>query len=364
MIIILLTETIKIKKTGMTIQQQKHYIDKGYIIDKEFEVKVHDLSLGSSHKVLVQCDNIKCKQTKIISYADYIRCTKNESYDYYCKKCSNIKMLQYKQEKFIKGELTLKDKGYWTFKENIINAVNNFIKQNNRFPLRKEFGKNNLPDITTILRKFPSFVSFKSNFITNFLTDNNNDACNRSEFEVIFANYLISQGLGDFYKRNQKPFPKNERKFQSDFSFYFEDGIEIHIEIWGYPKTNIDKRATSYNKERKIKELLYEKYKHKIILISIEYEDFQGNYKNIVNKLHTKLSKYLNYDFKIVENNKIRPKNLLSEIKIYEILLEYGNNKIPKVKELQSTTDGASLYYLILKNMVDYYILQICIICI
>lgn len=85
----LLTKTAMVKWDGRT---RKHYESKGYIFTKignEFEVKVNDLSKGSSTVVEVSCDNPNCKTKNIKHWiwTDYLKQVKEDGKTY-CNKCS------------------------------------------------------------------------------------------------------------------------------------------------------------------------------------------------------------------------------------------------------------------------------------
>jgi hypothetical protein len=78
----LLTKTVKIKIVNNI---RKHYLNLNYNIPddnkSEIEVKVEDLTVGSSIKVECKCDI--CGNINIIPYSKYLKNIKNGGYFYF-----------------------------------------------------------------------------------------------------------------------------------------------------------------------------------------------------------------------------------------------------------------------------------------
>lgn len=115
-------------------KNKKHYQQKGYVYSKIGEfiyVKVEDLKEGSNVKVDVLCDYCKEKNIETIvkkSWENYLRERKHIKKDT-CDICKYKKykdVLKYKQENKL---LTPSDNGYWTFKENRLKALKEYIKK-------------------------------------------------------------------------------------------------------------------------------------------------------------------------------------------------------------------------------------------
>ena len=67
------------------------YVSLGYTFTKhrdKFSVKVKDLTLGSSKKVVVNCDI--CGKENLVKYQDYNKITKNGTEKYRCLTCAGI----------------------------------------------------------------------------------------------------------------------------------------------------------------------------------------------------------------------------------------------------------------------------------
>jgi hypothetical protein len=81
-------KTLEVKGHSRNI---KYYSSKGYDIKvgKVIEVKIEDLSKGTTFKVSCLCD--KCEAETIKEFREYYNYTKGLTESYYCKKCKSIK---------------------------------------------------------------------------------------------------------------------------------------------------------------------------------------------------------------------------------------------------------------------------------
>ena len=88
----LLTEKVTMKWNART---KRHYEEKGYIFTNfgdRFDVKVGDLSSGSSLLVEYECSG--CRETMKIGWRDYRKCTKKDE-SHYCQKCSRAGFIKW-----------------------------------------------------------------------------------------------------------------------------------------------------------------------------------------------------------------------------------------------------------------------------
>jgi signal recognition particle subunit SEC65 len=145
-------------------------------------------------------------------------------------------------------------------KQLIENETLLFIEQQKRFPTVLDC---NTPTFKVPINQITKYFASLDNLrkLLNYtdvdqLIDNRGDI-NKSLFEIHVANWFIAQGLGDKYKREQFPFPKIEGRYKSDFTFYLPDDRELHVELWGYPKSEKDKRCIIYNENKNVKKKLY-----------------------------------------------------------------------------------------------------------
>ena len=109
----LISKTVKVKWHPTN---KKHYEELGYIFTKwgdEFEVKVEDLTKGSTVMVKYECN--RCGQYKYLKYTKYLDKVKNNG-ETYCKKCS---MILFGKEKELKTKLSKTKSFYdWCVKNN------------------------------------------------------------------------------------------------------------------------------------------------------------------------------------------------------------------------------------------------------
>jgi len=249
--------------------------------------------------------------------------------------------------------LTFKPRGYYNI-EKIKEKINGFINIHDRFPTTDEITKVLNIDIKIIYRNFKNINDIKKliNYTDKYdLTDLRGDS-NRSLGELFLANYLILNGFKDSYKREQCPFSKEDGLYRSDFTLY-PKGLnkELHIEVWGYKDRETSKIAKNYNKVRKVKEKLYNKYKDNMILIGIEYNTFNNNYDKIQEKLYNILKNYLTYEFKIIKYNLLIFPVKYSDDELYSEIMKYSDDGItlPYAKKINGT-----LYNEVLKRFKSY----------
>jgi len=310
-------------------------------------------SKKSREEVLIELNNY------ILTYGTVDNITKNEVgekiYRYFQKNKEfiedAIEELGYELDKV----KTYKTKGYYDDFNRIKIKLDKFIEENNRFPIKLEM-INDLGIGQAYIDKFGGMSELKKkmNYNNNDLIDLKGDF-NRSIPELQVANFFCLQGLKNKYKREQFPFPKNEGYYRSDFMFTLDNDIKLHIEVWGYNvnlKSNICKE---YNKNRKIKEQLYNKYKDNIILIGIEPEVFNNKYENIEKELYNIFSKYLNLKYKDVNSRLLIPPTKLTDEEILDSILNLSNDKnyLPTTKDIHK--NGMSgLHIEILKRYNSY----------
>jgi len=398
---------------------KKYYENLGYIYTKhnaELVVKIEDLHIGSNIEIEFECDI--CNKPSTTRYSRYI-IIKNKYGKDICRKCMcgvvsqntrklnnnngygnydthdkrKIELRKYLEEYYTLDKMVSNEIGkrlYDNFKshkddvydtavelgykiedisksmpkdyyinhpEIIKEKLLGFIKEYNRFPKSKEMEKV-LRINTHFVSKFGGVNAFRKLIEyddSSDLIDLRGDY-NKSIGELIFANYVCSQGLKDKYTREQYPFPKEEGYFRSDFTFYLENDKDIHIEVWGVKATEINsERAVHYHKIRKIKEKLYEKYSNDLILISINYEIFDKKYDEIQKHLYDMISPYIDLKFKNVSYKKLLSPSSLSDDEIFNevMMISPDGLTLPTTTDLQMYSAG--LYYQILKRGYTYY---------
>ena len=230
------------------------------------------------------------------------------------------------------------------------------IEENKRFPKSKEIEK-----ILHVSNKFISNFGGINEFKKLLGYDDSKDLIdlrgdyNKSLGELICANYFCSQGLKDKYKREQYPFSKENRYFRSDFTFYLENNKELHIEVWGFKKSEISsERAKEYHKVRSIKENLYQKYSNDIILIGIDYEIFDLKYDEIQKYLYSLISPYINLKFKDVSYKKLLSPSLISDDEIFNGIMEISSDGKTFPTTIELCSYNSCLYSQILKRGYSY----------
>lgn len=279
----------------------------------------------------------------------------------------------YNNFKFYKDDIyeTSIELGY-----DIIKIVNQMPK--NYYNNHPKYLKQVLIDFTNEYKRFPTIkemqevLKINSHFIKGYggldsfkklinycdkddLIDLRSDH-NKSLAELYIANFLCNQGLTDYYKREQYPFPTEEGRYRSDFSFTLENGKELHIEVWGVYKNSIKSKIhVEYNKVRKIKENLYKKYNDNIILIGIDYEVFINKYEVIQEKLNNLFSPYLNLDYEVLKYNQILSMDSITDKELFEECFKYNKNGMyfPTASKLLKDKHSG-LYLEILKRGYSY----------
>ena len=401
----------KFLETTWTPSNRIHLENKGYKYKYRGKIliKIEDLPLKSSKRVDVLCDYCaeEGKETiTSISYSDYTRRKNGKVNKDCCFACQPKKNKEIKKYLFENNQLSSSNSGYWSFKENRLKGVKNYIEKYgtiimvssypetialkdacykfNETPLqlalelgydinniyKKLITKNkNISDdikiwfnepnniietIKPLLLKYKRFPTIneiinETNITKNIIEKhggskglrkllNYNDkndliddrGCyNKSTYEYITAQFLIHNDVS--YLREQRPF--RNRKYRSDFQFILNSGEIIHVEVWGYSLNNTYKRGIDYNKKRKIKESLYDKYNLK--LISIESELFLLSYDEIQKELYNIFKDILNLSLKNIKQEYIIPPNKLTDSEIIYNLKSINNdNKFPPIQQI------------------------------
>lgn len=384
-------------------------------------VNVCDLPPSSHVKVEVQCEY--CGERKEIAYRDYTKSLKSNEFikKYACDNCDHLKkreVIEYKQSKCL---LLNTEKGYYTFRQNRLKALDDYIKkygttvgmQTNKegaslFCIINQYGDNikqccidlgyDIADVTKKIKPegyYDDFNNLKNEIEKLYLQlnrfpkqievlkglhicnekllkfggikkikelmgyNNSNDLIddrgfsNRSTYEYMVAQYLIHNDVS--YKREQNPFKAKHSRYKSDFTFYKNDGSEVHVEIWGFVKNVYNHpREKSYNEKRILKEELYRKNNY--TLISIEYDLFKKSYEDIQNCLYDIFKDYLNLDLQPVSNTLLIPPTKMSDEDLLTEIMKYSDdpNVFPYQKVL--TENNVSLLYLeTIKRYGSYY---------
>jgi len=294
----------------------------------------------------------------------------NELYDYIVKHDNNLNnMIKfdphlfnaiYEYDKGIPNllrELNLNPEEYLPEKmsnwnnsqESISNKIKSFINENKRFPSQQEMGgvlRISSREFQKYFKNFEECKKYIGYYNKDDLIDNRGDL-NRSHYELFVANYLIAQGLGDYYKREESPFKKYDTSlnYRSDFTFYLKDK-EIHIEVWA---SSYDNKFLGiyrdYLNKRKIKEDLYKKNKDDIILIGIEPKTFACSYKQIERNLYEIFKNYLELNYSNIDYELLLTPNNLTEDEVLNLLIKYSSNanKIPSNQEVLKHKGGYAL---------------------
>jgi hypothetical protein len=173
---------------------------------------------------------------------------------------------------------------------------------------------------------------------------------NNSSYEMIVANFLLENNI---------PFLREQHivenyNYRSDFTIFIENSDLIHVEVWGYLKSNNSKIAKEYNEVRTIKEKLYND--NKIKYLSVEPTIFyKKNYKNMQQSLLELFSSILNNKhLKFVKQEVFIPSYEYSDEEILKIAMTYSNDEsfLPEANVLKEKHMG--LYNQILKRYQNY----------
>ncbi|KON87338.1 hypothetical protein AF332_11215 [Sporosarcina globispora] len=189
-----------------------------------------------------------------------------------------------------------KPNGYIMPLEEIKSKIEKFITEYGFFPDQRILSKE-LKIHTSDYQKHGTLNEIRDSMGYNnkvHLVDNKG-FINKSNFELITANYLIAQNIP--YKREQYPFKKYDSNlnYRSDFTFYLPNN-EIHVEVWGGMKTfNGQRKLYDYDSVMKEKMSLYNKYNIK--LISVNPDIFYNSMGMIKKKLYSIFSSYLELPF-------------------------------------------------------------------
>ena len=227
----------------------------------------------------------------------------------------------------------------------IIDHIKQFIKENSRFPSQQEMGVYSY----SFYKYFKDFNDCKKEigyYSEDDLIDNRGDV-NRSYYELFTANFLIAQGFGDKYSREEHPFKDSNSGYRSDFTLYPENNKIIHIEVWAdnEKRGETTDHFKNYLSTRKEKERLYNLYSNEITLISIEPSIFSSNLKSIQQRLYNIFKDYITLKYKTIDYNLLLPYNSLSEEQIFLKLMEYSpdNNRLPYTEEIKKIKGGYRL---------------------
>jgi len=239
--------------------------------------------------------------------------------------------------------------GYYNDKDNLVSEVQLFIDKYGKFPSQNELSSQMGMASSHVYKHFESLSKLKS-FMgyndENDLIDRRGDS-NRSLYELYLANYLVSQGLENNYKREQHPFKKFDKKlkYRSDFTLYPKNDKVIHVEVWGDKSGGVGQLFGSYCEIRKLKEEQYAKYSDEFTLVGIEPEVFLGTYEQMENKLYLIFKDILPLKFKKVDVDLLLPFHKFNEQQLFKELMSYSDSKkyLPKGVDLKLTEGGKRL---------------------
>jgi len=224
--------------------------------------------------------------------------------------------------------------GYYHDFSNLSYRIKELIEQLDRFPKQKEV-LNYLRIGNQTLLYFGGISEIKSimGYDDKYDLIDDRGFKNYSTYEFMTAQYLIGNNIS--YKREQNPFNGKYKNLRSDFTFYLKNDKEIHVEIWGYSKTDhVSKRSVRYNIDRKLKKKLYSQSDHH--LVEIEYEIFQDKYIDIQSNLSAIFSSLFKLDFKFVKQEKFIPTSELTDSELFTEVMKYSykDNRLPEQKIL------------------------------
>ncbi|MED1863226.1 hypothetical protein P4V41_07140 [Fictibacillus nanhaiensis] len=383
----LLTKEVE---TSWNPTTRKHYETLGYKFTKfreKFIVKVEDLFPKSNIKIELECDY--CNKKIPRSYNEYNDRKSELLNKDACKKCTQAKTTELNIIKQNLGLLTKEDKGYWNFKQNRQNELRLFIDNNGTIDHLAEKDRtlydaiwkydgsvnkllsemninwnevcsvnfnNHYKNFENVKTEINSFINTYKRFPhkkeiikelgiqqrdidyhggiyelkrkLNYLDDkdlvDDNGFLNGSRLEYLVAQYLIHNEIP--YKREQRPFPKNEGYYRSDFCIESVDGKVFHVELWGFRENDVSGIGKRYGeiKQRKLK--LYQKYN--LNLISLNYSDmYHKNLDGIQNYLINSLSVLKGYNFKIIENEFLVTPSQLTDEGILNEIMKYSEDE-------------------------------------
>lgn len=393
------TQTI----TKWNSANRRHYLNYNYVFTKfneELTVKVEHLTNYSNAIVLVECDYCGEKEfIPYVNYTSYMKKSNVKSYSCYKYECRENKVIDGINLKQQLGILKKNDRGYWSYKENRLKEVIEFLEKykiidipesnKDRIVLsgslyhynetilglaielgydidniitRKPDGYYNdftilEKDIRKIIKKinrFPSLIEIYDELGISHKYLNKHGGIYKIRRKM---NYEEKQDLVDEsgfinnssyelivanYLINKKisykreQYPFKDKNYRSDFTIFLINGESIHVEVWGYNEGTSDKRSVEYIKTKKKKEYLY--LKNNIDYISIEPTIFnQRKYKNILLKLEQIFS-HINSENSIIVNvEKIINYNLIADQELFNeaMKLSSDNKTFPLANNLQ-----------------------------
>jgi len=237
--------------------------------------------------------------------------------------------------------------GYYDDKDNLVSTVQLFVDKYGKFPSLNELSSQMEMASAHVYKHFNSLSELKIHMgydDENDLIDRRGDS-NRSLYELYLGNYLVSQGLGNNYKREQHPFKKFDKKikYRSDFTLYPKDDKIIHVEVWGDKSGGgVGQLFGSYCETRRLKEIQYAKYSDEFTLVGINPEVFLGTYEQMENKLYLIFKDILPLNFKKVDVDLLLPFHKLNEQELFKELMSYSDNEkyLPKGVDLKLTDGG------------------------
>lgn len=265
-----------------------------------------------------------------------------------------IKELGYDEE----DVLLRRPNGYYSDFSVLEKDIRGFIEENGRFPTQRELSKD-LKIHRNDYSKHGNLNEIKSKMEYDDSKDliDGSGYINRSIYEVIVANYLIKQNIP--YKREMRPFKKFDKKinYKSDFTFYKEDGKEIHCEIWGGARSFNNQRSFfEYDEKMKEKISLYKDYNIK--LISIYPDIFYYSMRKIKESLKGIFQELSDVELKDVEDPLLSTFRLkhMSHKELFNEIIKYQEYEgcLPTTNRLR-TLGKEFLYTEVLKRFDGYH---------
>jgi len=205
--------------------------------------------------------------------------------------------------------------------DKISDCINQYIEKYGRFPTITECN-DKLGITQKALKQFGGIHEVKRKMNYNGVNDLKDDRgwYNKSSYEYIVAQFLIHNNVP--YKREQRPFPEDEGRYKSDFTFYLEDEI-IHCEVWGYYKKH-GGYSKIYIKNKNIKKNLYRKYN--INYIEIEPDIFRDKYEMIYERLRNIFEKVLGSVHQEFNLEILIPPNKMTDEELLEEIMKYSDD--------------------------------------
>ena len=285
----IISKTVFIKVNNRYV---KYYKSKGYQIKGGdiIEVKIDDLTANSNVLIEISCDY--CADIKKVGYNAYNRYTKNQTEEYYCQKCNNIKRMITVQEMYGTNNV---------FQSNI-------IKEKRKNTMIKEYGNEHALNIQIFKEKAKE--TNRNNFGCNYASQND-DIKNKIK-GTFMKNYGVSTSLLNpetqekIENTNLKKYGvKNvyeSSKFKSD-KIFIKYGVRspMHID-WvkeKIKKTNLERYGTenSMSNETIKAKMIKTKQINGIYMNDCdrpEFENYRLKVKSITNK--NKKALLINWD--------------------------------------------------------------------